>query len=121
VHDRRLDIADAGFTLIELLVVIIILGILSAIVVLGVSGITDKGQTSAEKSDRSTIVHAEEAYLARLAGPQKYATEAELVPGFMSEASTLHDICLSPNHKAYKIVTQVVSGNSCDGVSVPNP
>jgi prepilin-type N-terminal cleavage/methylation domain-containing protein len=121
VRERWADIDEAGFTLIELLVVIVILGILAAVVVIGVSGITDKGQTSAEKADRSTLAHAEESYLARVAGPQKYATESELVPGFMSEPSTLHDICLSPNHKAYKIVTQVVAGNSCAGVSVPNP
>jgi prepilin-type N-terminal cleavage/methylation domain-containing protein len=112
---------DAGFTLIELLVVVVILGVLAAIVVLAVGGVADRGETSAEKADRATITHAEEAYLARTSGALKYATEAELVPGFMSDPSTLHDICLSPNKKAYLIVTQPSSGDGCADVSVPNP
>ena len=41
---------EGGFTLVELLVVIVILGILAAIVVFAVGGITDKGETSACKA-----------------------------------------------------------------------
>ncbi len=54
-----------GFTLIELLVVIVILGILAAVVVFAVSGITDRGQQSACKTDRRTIQTAAEAYIAQ--------------------------------------------------------
>jgi general secretion pathway protein G len=39
--------AEAGSTLVELLVVIVILGILSAVAVFAVGGITDKGKQSA--------------------------------------------------------------------------
>ena len=35
---------ESGFTLIELLIVIVILGILAAIVVFSVQGITDRGK-----------------------------------------------------------------------------
>ena len=56
--------ADA-FTLIELLIVIVILGILAAIVVFAIGGITDKGNKSACKSDRSTVEVASEAYFAQ--------------------------------------------------------
>lgn len=41
---------DAGFTLIELLVVLLVLGVLVAVVVLAVGGLTDDGDRSACKS-----------------------------------------------------------------------
>ncbi|MDQ1748367.1 MAG: ral secretion pathway protein [Frankiaceae bacterium] len=56
---------DEGFTLIELLIVIVILGILAAIVVFAVGGITDRGQQSACKSDVTSINTAAEAYFAQ--------------------------------------------------------
>jgi prepilin-type N-terminal cleavage/methylation domain-containing protein len=56
---------QAGFTLIELLIVIVILGILSAIVVFAVGGITDRGAASACKAEVKTIAVAEEAYYAK--------------------------------------------------------
>ena len=56
---------DAGFTLIELLIVIVILGILAAIVVFSVTGITSKGDTAACKSQVATIDTAFEANVAQ--------------------------------------------------------
>lgn len=61
---RRLR-ADAGFTLIELLIVIVILGILAAIVVFAVNGIQNRGQLSACKSDKESVIVASEAYFAQ--------------------------------------------------------
>ena len=55
---------EHGFTLIELLIVIVILGILAAIVVFSVKGITDKGNASACKSDAKNVEVATEAYYA---------------------------------------------------------
>jgi prepilin-type N-terminal cleavage/methylation domain-containing protein len=55
---------EHGFTLIELLIVIVILGILAAIVVFSVAGITDRGKTSACKADVETVLVAGEAYIA---------------------------------------------------------
>ena len=54
-----------GFTLIELLVVIVILGILAAVVVFAVNGITDKGKTNACKTELRTVKTAIEAYNAQ--------------------------------------------------------
>jgi prepilin-type N-terminal cleavage/methylation domain-containing protein len=57
--------SDEGFTLIELLIVIVILGILAAIVVFAVNGITDRGTLSACKADAASITTAAEAYYAQ--------------------------------------------------------
>ena len=56
---------DEGFTLIELLIVIVILGILAAVVVFAVGGITDEGQTSSCKAELKTVEVAIEAYRAQ--------------------------------------------------------
>jgi general secretion pathway protein G len=56
---------QSGFTLIELLIVIVILGVLAAIVVFSVSGITDRGKTSACKADKETVTTAIEAFYAQ--------------------------------------------------------
>jgi len=55
---------DEGFTLVELLVVIVILGVLSAVVVFSVSGITNRGTSSACKADVKSVEVATEAYFA---------------------------------------------------------
>lgn len=56
---------ESGFTLIELLIVIVILGVLAGIVVFAVSGINDRGNASACKSDMKTVEVAQEAYYAK--------------------------------------------------------
>ena len=56
---------DEGFTLIELLIVIVILGILAAVVVFAVGGITDSGQNSSCKAELKTVETAIEAYRAQ--------------------------------------------------------
>jgi general secretion pathway protein G len=84
---------EEGFTLIELLVVIVILGILAAVVVFAVGGITDKGQTSACKTDTRTFRTAEEANFAK---NDKYDTEANLkANGFLAEESDLHNVTVT--------------------------
>ena len=88
--------SEEGFTLVELLVVIVILGILAAIVVFAVGGITDKGQSSACAADKRTLETAEEAHYAK---NSTYATEAALVSaGFLRAVSTKYDV--TPNNVA---------------------
>jgi general secretion pathway protein G len=69
---RRVNFEDKnlmqkGFTLVELLVVIVILGILAAVVVFAVTGITNKGQSSACAIEVRTVNTALQAYNAKSA------------------------------------------------------
>jgi prepilin-type N-terminal cleavage/methylation domain-containing protein len=68
---------EEGFTLIELLIVIVILGILAAVVVFAVGGISDRGTKSACKSDLKAVEVAVEAYYAKQATSPKYPDGAD--------------------------------------------
>jgi general secretion pathway protein G len=81
-----------GFTLVELLVVIVILGILAAVVVFAVNGISDRGQTAACATDSATLRTAVEAYRAKNTAASN-PTEAQLVTaGLLSTQSTYYNI-----------------------------
>jgi general secretion pathway protein G len=97
---RRKRAGEGGFTLIELLIVIVILGILAAIVVFAVGGITDKGHQSACKSDLKTVEVAQEAYYAGKPplGDGTYAANV----GALVTAKLLRE---APNSSKYTIST----------------
>jgi general secretion pathway protein G len=84
---------EKGFTLIELLIVIVILGVLAGIVVFAVSGITDRGKTSACKAEVSTVATALEGYYAQ---NNAYPTAAQglavLKPGFLNDVPAATDV-----------------------------
>ena len=86
---RKSRKGEDGFTLIELLLVIVILGVLAAIVVFSVSGITDRGEESACKAEVKTVAVAEEAYYASPVGNGTYGTIADLqAGGFLRAGAT---------------------------------
>jgi len=100
------NLAQKGFTLVELLVVIVIIGILSAVVVFAVNGVTDRGQTAACKTDKRTLKTAAEASFAKNG---VYPTnEAALVTGhFLESQSTLYNYAgTAPAYAAYTITVQ---------------
>ena len=112
---------DKGFTLVELLIVIVILGILATVTVFAVTGITNKGKTSACQSDAKTIQTAEEAYSAN--SGVYTAAQSDLVnAGLMHAASTKFTIALvaalvGPPAKAASYTLTGVAGGDCAGMT----
>src|SRR3954467_161427 len=90
---------DKGFTLVELLIVIVILGILATVTVFAVTGITNKGKTSACKSDLKVLQVAEEA---NNANTGSYTDQPTL-----KSSGLLHDV--SPN---FTIVVTPAAGTA---------
>lgn len=82
---RRKRAEEGGFTLIELLLVIVILGVLAAVVVLSVRGITDRGESAACGATYTATVTALEAYYAQ---EGEYPDDlASLVPTFLTQGN----------------------------------
>jgi general secretion pathway protein G len=68
---------EGGFTLIELLIVIVVLGVLAAVVIFSLGGVTSQSAKSACQADGATLSTAMAAYNAQTgANP---ATDAALV------------------------------------------
>jgi prepilin-type N-terminal cleavage/methylation domain len=97
---------DEGFTLIELLIVIVILGILAAVVVFAVGGITDQGEESACRAEKKTLEVAVEAYRAQEGGYPASATLLQ-TEGYIREVPTLYSVSGS---------TINVSNSQCSGI-----
>lgn len=109
---------DKGFTLVELLIVIVILGILATVTVFAVTGITNKGKTSACQSDGATIQTAEEAYSANTGS---YTTnQQQLVDsGLMHKVSPKFTIALVAATATTAASYQLsgVVGSDCAGMT----
>lgn len=109
---RDLRRQDSGFTLIELLIVIVILGVLAAIVVFSVRGITDRGDVSACKSNQKTAEVAVEAYYAKEGSNP--ASLAILVDDYLKSDPSAATVD-AKQRVSYDAATGTVSpGTACD-------
>lgn len=79
---------DKGFTLIELLIVIVILGILAAVTVFAVGGITDRGQTNACAIEERTLETAISAFNADSTSANSYPTSFADLASYVGDIGT---------------------------------
>ena len=101
--------ADGGFTLVELLVVVVIMGVLATVSVLGVRGLTDRGQASACESDQRVMEVAVETWFA----DESLATSGSLTEAALVDAQLLRDESTLFNVQTDGTVVPVADG-ACD-------
>jgi prepilin-type N-terminal cleavage/methylation domain-containing protein len=93
--ERELDVRDEGFTLVEIVIAIVLVGILSAVAVVGIGSLTGKGNESA---CRATLDAAKAASVVHLASSNSYpATISAMTTGSAPALTLPTGIGLSAN------------------------
>jgi prepilin-type N-terminal cleavage/methylation domain-containing protein len=115
IEDTR---RDNGFSLVELLIVIVILGILATVTVFAVTGITNKGKTSACQADVKTIQTAEEAYNATNADAGVYVDQPALkAAGLIHDVAPNFTVAVGPGTGTSASYTITGNAGDCFGIN----
>ena len=83
--------SEEGFTLIELLIAIVVVGILTAVVIVGIGGLTDNGNSSACKASKDATraaIAVHKANTGNWIGALTDLTSAELEQADMTVTAT---------------------------------
>ena len=92
LQERREDRVspEAGFTLIELLIVIVVLGILAAIVIFSLTGVSGQSQVAACNTDAKSVQTAVAAYDAQPGNAVSDFTGTEAAQEALLQPTYLH-------------------------------
>ena len=109
MQEQEKSIVERGFTLIELLVVIAILGILAAVAIFAVGGITGTAKKNACQTEVSEVQTALEAYNAQVPG---YPAKTAAVGTDDSSAQTVTDLAVLAAATPNKFLAQPLTAAS---------
>jgi prepilin-type N-terminal cleavage/methylation domain-containing protein len=122
IQEEQAQGDEGGFTLIELLIVIVVLGILAAVTVFGLSNVTSQSLTSACHADAKSVAVAAEAFHAQNTPNYPTNIQTELVTivngnrylRAMPGNTTKYTIALDPAGTGKVMVTNVKTGYVVD-------